>query len=1365
MFIPEELVDIIKRIGSCTHTESDLQRLGQLFGATVAAGTRSISINREANGATLVTGDGNTILNITFQADGLRIGDKDYEGGGAELLRSLLQTILQPNIEIDWSQVSRTILEERFQLTTNPTTKGENIFHRVEQMYVPLGLVERKKLPRRKRDVLPEKGSDLYREGCEQENFPLKTEILEKVEVTRKFEYEQFLEQVLQHSQNSKFQGKKIAIIGEPGAGKTTLLQQIARWVSETFPQSIVIWVSFAALQGDTLETYLEKRWIQNVTRIIGRAEASNIDRNDFASQFQKGRVWLLLDGLDEMQVAGNPLSEIQRQIQEGGWLQQARIILTCRLNLWDGNRNSLDRFETYRTLDFAYPNQVEQFIEKWFAPLEKDALDRSLCSALKESGRERIRDLVKNPLRLTLLCFNWYLQQGNLPNTQAELYQRFVDLFYEWKQEDFPTTQKQRNQINHALAELSRAAIDDADPQKQGRFRLRHDFINDFLKESVVDSEETLFSLALKVGWLNQIGVDADNLTQTVYAFYHPTFEEYFAALGIDNGSFFLNTVDRNPMAKEAIYRVFETEWRQVFLLWLGRNDTVLKQKKEDLIKSLMTFKDDCGGFYSDRAFLLAVVGISEFKDCNQADKIISLLVQYKYGDDLSNQSKHDNSSNQKKISKKLLEKKTYLQARKYWVESGFPSTNTQRLILELITFMQAQRSWAIRKSIVDLLSKIGVDNAIVIKEMVKVLMTEIDKSTLLIAANFLLSTNSDKKILKKTIIENLISVHNQNKSSFINTAWVFTKLAPNKKDAVQWLFELLEIAPNKYTFIDLAGIIITIDPENEVVTKILTNLLKTSQDYYACYNTIRILHKTNIADKVIIQAVKRLSKITQSKYDLIELLLIIGYIDSRKENAAQVIVDLLKITEDTSFRYSLFSSLGKICKGNKIAIQSLVNELETSTNFSLRQNITNILINTGVGDELMIRLLQDLQETTHDEIFEEEITKILMIITIKNNIHIDITPEVIEKITSDILLNTPLNRRFISFPGGRCEVILFKQDCESTSQEKSEFARFSPNRSSTLSDNNDDKLVNNKRLESLYGEKIYLFVSLIDTTTLDNLKNIFLCERAIQSLNREVLDSRVIIESLAKLISKIQIEHIYHRELYEAIVKFLCEASPGNGMVVELIASMLENCPDNIIQEILIGVLVSIGNGNKVAVTALIKLLEAHQHKLVHRKMRNRENVFTEIFEDNINTSINIVTHILTCQKILDGLVEISCGDEDIIRLMINSYEISQSAIDRERVTNCLSKIDLSSEEEIKKLLSFMKHSKSDFVRESIMQILLKPDLIEKTFAMFDMETLRSLLRYMRPYLHLIEGCKIMMKCSEIIPYREFYQIYHLS
>ncbi|GAX39706.1 hypothetical protein NIES4075_06620 [Tolypothrix sp. NIES-4075] len=68
-----------------------------------------------------------------------------------------------------------------------------------------------------------------------------------------------------------------------------------------------------------------------------------------------------------------------------GRWV--ARIVLTCRVNLWDGSINALDDFDTYRTLDFSYPQQVERFIHKWFAAIPETG--KQLCTALKESGEK----------------------------------------------------------------------------------------------------------------------------------------------------------------------------------------------------------------------------------------------------------------------------------------------------------------------------------------------------------------------------------------------------------------------------------------------------------------------------------------------------------------------------------------------------------------------------------------------------------------------------------------------------------------------------------------------------------------------------------------------------------------------------------------------------------------------------------------------------------------------------------------------------------------------------------------------------------------------------------------------------------------
>ncbi|MEA5599235.1 NACHT domain-containing protein [Rivularia sp. UHCC 0363] len=455
------------------------------------------------------------------------------------------------------------MLSEQLRLTTNPLTSGEGISYRTEQVYVPLGLVERKKPTRRREDVAPEQGSELYRE----------------TEITQTFEHQEFLERVLQQRQSPKSQGKRIGIIGEPGAGKTTLLQQIARWVSEEIPDAVVIWVSLADLRGRELEAYLFEVWLQAVVRKVGQAEASTQVKNDFVAQFSRGLVWLLLDGVDEMQgTVGNPLGEIERQLRTGTLLQQARIVLSCRLNLWDGGTNALDSFDNYRTLEFSYPQQVEQFIDNWFGslPSAEIQIGQRLYAALGEPGKERIRDLAKNPLRLTLLCFNWYLSEGKLPETKAGLYEQFVADFYEWKKGQFVTTGEQRKWLNAALGELAREAID----KEATRFRLRQEFVCEYLGEP--DDADSLFGLALRLGWLNKVGVDGDNPRKGVYAFFHPTFQEYFAAKDLLK---LLPTFNSTQLRQNYLNLL---KWTEIIALMLGFSE-VAEEEAIEFIKQAL--------------------------------------------------------------------------------------------------------------------------------------------------------------------------------------------------------------------------------------------------------------------------------------------------------------------------------------------------------------------------------------------------------------------------------------------------------------------------------------------------------------------------------------------------------------------------------------------------------------------------------------------------------------------------------------------------------------------------------------------------------------------------------------------------------
>lgn len=141
----------------------------------------------------------------------------------------------------------------------------------------------------------------------------------------------------------------------------------------------------------------------------------------------------------------------------------------------------------------------------------------------------------------------------------------------------------------------------------------------------------KSLFQLARDAGWLNLVYKDAET-GEDVYAFYHFTFQEYFAALEVKDWHYFLNHVPDNP--EQGTYRIFEPQWKEVFLLWLGRED-VQKQQKETLIKALTEFQDSCGrdNFYGYRTNFLAAQGITEFDNCSFADAIITKIVKWSFG------------------------------------------------------------------------------------------------------------------------------------------------------------------------------------------------------------------------------------------------------------------------------------------------------------------------------------------------------------------------------------------------------------------------------------------------------------------------------------------------------------------------------------------------------------------------------------------------------------------------------------------------------------------------------------------------------------------------------------------------------------
>ncbi|MCG5059076.1 MAG: NACHT domain-containing protein [Limnoraphis sp. WC205] len=471
------------------------------------------------------------------------------------------------SVNIDWwRKVCAKMLEKQQQnqlIRRKATQMGFET-----QVYVQLGLVERKQ-QQNLREEIPIKPMN-FREN----------EVIERI-----YEHYEFLSEVIGKNQN-----KRLAIVGESGSGKTTWVDKIATYIKDE-TEDLYICISLGSLQKKTLEEYIIEKWLPNATAYADL----DIDSKTLEKRLRQGGVWLLLDGVDE--IGETSISQKLENIREQltGWLSEARVILTCRTNVWDTYLNNpLSGFDTYKTQEFK-PEDVERFIQDWFTQDKKEQRGQALQDKLKEPQHEHVSQLVTNPLRLALLCQIFYNNpNAELPETKAGLYQQFIRYFYEWKPAkigiDLVNQPTRQHELHQALGRLAIAGLNSS-----ARFRLTNSFVHEVIKNDQLFNDE-LFNLALNLDWL--VLIDPDNQTdEPIYQFFNPSFQEYFAALAVPNWEFMFNHVP-GEILENSSYKIFESDWQEIALMWI---DSMKSEKSSKLEIELTKVIDSIFLMFSD--------------------------------------------------------------------------------------------------------------------------------------------------------------------------------------------------------------------------------------------------------------------------------------------------------------------------------------------------------------------------------------------------------------------------------------------------------------------------------------------------------------------------------------------------------------------------------------------------------------------------------------------------------------------------------------------------------------------------------------------------------------------------------------------
>ncbi len=360
----------------------------------------------------------------------------------------------------------------------------------------------------------------------------------------------------------------RVLVVGGPGAGKTTLLQHLVLEIgADRLPVDgtsylpVFLRLRQLALVPETdinVQQYLNQRWL-----------ASGLSPSQVDQLWQQGRLWLLLDGWDEL-----PAEQHRAMIQQIQALLDTypglRVLISGRSG---GPLPQLNGLVTLELTEFA-PQQVEAFVYKWFAashPDRGESLAKTFLQALNHPENDRLREMALTPILLHLMCLV-FQRFGHFPEQRSKLYQQALDLLLgQWdRQRGIHRNQPLRHlsplDLTGILCEIATHSF------QQGRVVLEEAELLGLIARSLAgrgaqgDTLERLWadSKAILQVLIEHYGILTERELGS-YAFAHLSFQEYLTARR------WALTALARPQADDwadLASRVAEPRWREVILL-----------------------------------------------------------------------------------------------------------------------------------------------------------------------------------------------------------------------------------------------------------------------------------------------------------------------------------------------------------------------------------------------------------------------------------------------------------------------------------------------------------------------------------------------------------------------------------------------------------------------------------------------------------------------------------------------------------------------------------------------------------------------------------------------------------------------------
>lgn len=343
---------------------------------------------------------------------------------------------------------------------------------------------------------------------------------------------------------------QKLFILGKPGAGKTTFLKHIALRAIDGELDKLPLFISLKELSDS-------KKPLLNF--IAAKLDIHKLPNAELfiEQQLEHGNCLVLLDGLDEVNLADNQRAQIIQMLNNFiTKYSRNSFLMTCRVAATD---YSFYQMEYAEMADFD-TDQMEKYINLWFA---EDAVKREACrqQLLHQEENKAVRELAQVPLLLSLLCLV-FEERGEFPPNRDEIYDEATRaLLLKWDssrniRRDTVYGQLSLKHKQKLLAHIAFHAFERGEQFLKEETVVRR--IEYYLRGVPNLEEADGFQILNEMEANHGIFVER---ARHIHSFSHLTLQEYYAALYIKENE------QRDTVAQLMVH-VGDDRWNEVFQL-----------------------------------------------------------------------------------------------------------------------------------------------------------------------------------------------------------------------------------------------------------------------------------------------------------------------------------------------------------------------------------------------------------------------------------------------------------------------------------------------------------------------------------------------------------------------------------------------------------------------------------------------------------------------------------------------------------------------------------------------------------------------------------------------------------------------------